>query len=491
MSLSNSVVTRVVGVTVENKIIQSGEVFYLPQRLSILGQGNTASTYGLEKTSVTTAAEVAVKYGYGSPLHLAVLQLFPANGDGIGAIPVTILPLEDAGGASPSDGSIDITGAQSGGGSVIVKINEIATATIVAEDGDTAEILLGKIKTAIQAVLEMPIIPGTVAADSLPFDSKWGGLSANDIFIEVDETDITGTFSLTQPTGGLANPSAVEVVAALANIGQVWETCILNLLNYDDATILDEIKTFGVGRWGTTEKKPLFSVSGTAADLATRTAISDARKTDFINGFISAVGSSELPFVIAARALAKDILPTANDHPAQNYKGRLTGLVAGADSAQEDTGQRQASILAGSSNSIKADGEIELNDTVTFHHPDGEINPAYRYVVNIVKLQNIVFNVRLVTETDELKGAPLVPDGTPTTEPTAKKPKNIRTILRNLADNLAKSAIISDADYTKNNLTVEFDSQNPNRLNDVFPVKLSGNIEVQDVTIAFSFFFGS
>ena len=107
-----------------------------------------------------------------------------------------------------------------------------------------------------------------------------------------------------------------------------------------------------------------------------------------------------------------------------------------------------------------------------------------------MKLMNVVYNVRLIMEADEMVGVPLVPDADVVTNKNAVQPKTVRTAFINLAKNLAKKAIISDAEFTKKNLEVSIDSENPKRLNVVFPVKLSGNIEVSSTDVYFGFYLG-
>ena len=53
----------------------------------------------------------------------------------------------------------------------------------------------------------------------------------------------------------------------------------------------------------------------------------------------------------------------------------------------------------------------------------------------------------------------------------------------NLADTLALRALIQEPKYTKANMTVEIDSENPKRINVVYPVKLSGNVEISSSEI--------
>jgi len=288
---------------------------------------------------------------------------------------------------------------------------------------------------------------------------------------------------------GLNNP---DVQDALDIIGEVWETLVINCMNYDDITTLLTYSTFNEGRWDQLVKKPLMVVSGCVDNFATRTAITDSAqgKIDRTNFIISSPGSKELSFAIAARALVDDIAQKANDKPAYNYTGTLQGLKAGLDEDQEDFNTRDNAIKLGSSTSVKNGELIQLNDTITFYHPDGEAIPAYRYVVDIVKLMNIIFNLNIIQEA--FKGRPLLPDDTPTNDPDAIQPKSVKAILSVLADNLAsgRSAILADSNYTKNNMTVIINETNPKRLDTVFPVKLSGNIEVNSTDLYFSFYFG-
>jgi phage tail sheath gpL-like len=490
MAVSLSAIARVTGVDVTYRNFNLGRAQFLPQRLAVIGQGNTASTYATTKFLANTAGEVGDAVGYGSPLHLAALQLFPANGDGIGGIPVTIYPLEDDGAAVTAAGSIECTGTATETTSFTIEVGGVPTDTILITSGDLADAALATVKTAINAVLEQPVIAGTVGVGTLPLTAKWGGESGNDISIDLTNAVAAGlTFSSTAFSSGATNP---DITTATDQIGETWETMILNCLNYDDTTTLGLYVTFNEGRWLNTVKKPLVVASGCTDNFATRTAITDARKSDRTNFLITNVGSLELPFVVAARGLAKDIMPTANDNPPQNYKGKMTGVDAGADSAQENYTVRNNAVKLGSSTNLKEGSVAVLQDVVTFYHPVAEgAYPAYRYVVDIVKLQNVLYNVRLIFEADEWKGVPLLDDGTPTINPTAKQPKNAVTALSNLAKSLADNAIISDLAFTLEGITATINSQNPKRLDTTFPVKLSGNIEVSSNDIYFGFYLGA
>jgi phage tail sheath gpL-like len=487
MGVSPSAVSRVCGVEVAYKNFNTGKAQSLPQRLAIIGVGNDNANYGLNKMEVGgSASVVGDRYGYGSPLHLAAKQLFPLTGASA-EFPVTIYPLAKASGTIAAAASIAAEGPATANGSGVVYIGGIAV-EFAATKGDTAEAVLGKIKEAINGSLDVPASAGVVSEGVLPLNSKWSGESSNMITLEMD-TNVPGIlFTLTPFSGGAIDP---DVTPALVKIGIVWETMILDCFDYKKTTRLDTYQSYGEGRWNVLEKKPLLVCHGCTDDLETRTAITDPRKTDAINFLIVSVKSRELPFVIAARGLINDVMTTANKNPPQGYKGLLTGLHAGDDDKQENYTQRTASVRKGSSTNIKNGSVAELNDIITFWHPESEGNfPSKRYVCDMVKLQNIVFNVRLIMEADELKGAPLVTDDTVTTNPTAVAPKTIKTSFYNLADSLALKSMLATSEFTKKNMTVKIDSENPKRVNVTFPVKLSGNVEISSTDVYFGFYLG-
>ena len=492
MSIAQSVVARVTGVNVSYKNFNLGQAQYLPQRIAVIGQGRTTlnGTYSNDKAVVTSEKDVADTYGYGSPLHLVCRQLLPANGKGVKGIPVTVYPLDDSGTGVVADGSIDAVGDATEDASGYVYIGGVKSSKIVISNEDTAAEALAIIKTAIDAVLHMPVTTGVIAAGSLPLEAKWLGESGNDITLDVSELIVAGlTFSVTDMANGANNPSVQD---ALDIIDETWETFIINCMNYDDTTNNALYHTANEARWEQTVKKPFIVFTGCVDNYATRTAITDAAaaKAYRTMALVQSCGSRELPFVIAAQGFVNDIAQKANDKPAHNYIGTLEGLQTGVDTVQEAHSVRDAAVKLGSSTNIKVGSLAVIADIVTWYHPAGEDPPAYRYVVDIVKLMNIIYNLDIIQET--FRGRPLLPDDTPTNDPDAVQPKMIQSVLSVLADSLAsgRSAIIADADFTKENMSVSINATNPKRIDTVFPVKLSGNVEVNSTDVYFSFYLG-
>lgn len=486
MSVSASAISRVTGVAVKFKNFNTGSVQMLPQRLAVIGVGNHGVTYTTEKYECEgNASEIGDKYGYGSPLYLAALQLFPLVGKGAG-FPVTFYPLAEAEGSVAASGKIEVTGTASESGSARIVIGG-QKETVAISKGDTAVVVAEKIKNAIDGVLAMPVTTALNDA-AVNLTSKAYGEVGNLVKTRIESSVAGVTFAVTQLTGGVKDP---DITPALQSINEIWETAILPCFDYKNEDRLDVTQAYGDGRWADLEKKPLLCYWGCTDDYATRTAVTDKRPLDKINVLIPSVGSAELPYAIGAKAMVEDILTTANDNPPQGYKGKLNGLEAGDDSVQENYNVRNMSVMKGASTNIKTGTVAELCDIVTMYHPANEGKyPGYRYVVDMIKLMNVIYNVRLIMEQDDLKGAPLVEDSTVTSNKTAIQPKTVKTWFLNLCDSLADKAIIQDTEFTKKGLEVSIDSENPKRLNVTYPVKLSGNVEVSSTDVLFGFYVG-
>lgn len=484
-AISPSFEARAVGVKTTFKNLRGG-VTLLPQRIAVVGQGATAGTFSLDKKTVLSAFEVGLTYGFGSPLHLVAQQLFPPNGDGVGAIPVTLYPLMD--GTTAASGDITPAGGPQGAQqSYIVKINEIPSEEIVIPAGSAIAAAVPLFVAGINANVDMPMIAsdGTTKID---FIAKWKGASGNDLLIEIEGVVDGITYVIVQPAGGAANP---DVQDALDKIGTTWETLILNCMEIADTVNLDKYSVFGEGRWLPIKPKPFIAFTGNSeASVATAIVISDARPLQRVNSQLVAPGSNNLPFVIAARELTRIAL-IANENPPVDYLGQLAdGLVPGADIEQWTDLERDTALKAGSSSIELVDGVVNLSDTVTFFHPEGDPTPAYRYVADIVKIQNVTFSIRKIFESAEWAGAVLIKNGQATENPRAKTPSMAVAALAGMLDSLALLAIVSDPDAAKASIVANISPTNPKRLDISFTYQISGNTNQISIDANWGFFFG-
>lgn len=585
MPIDATAVARVLGIETAVEPPQAGQVFYLPQRIAVLAQGNTASSFATTKFQATSATHVGSEAGFGSPAHLIARQLMPTDGDGVGTIPVDIYLLENANGATAASGSITPSGTQTKAATYRALLNNILSAPFTVAASASVTDRCRALAEAINAALEMPataaytygsvtsaagtnggngtctalsvtgsptpgaytlrcntavanggvftlldpdgdvvsssltMTPGagtatvltaggiqftltdasndfevddeftiTVPATAVTLTSKWKGDSANAIYVEISGSSLGTTWTIVQPSGGATNPT---LDAALAQFGNVWETLVINALDIDDETALDTIQTFGETRWGELVRKPFVAFTGnTVAPVTTALEPMEDRRDDRINCQLTSPGSKDLPFVVAARQVAR-IAKVANGNPPTDYGSqRATGLTPGADGDQWDYASRDIAVKGGSSTVSVRGGVVTIEDVVTFYRPEGDPLPAYRHVVDIIKLQNVIFNLDLEFAGPEWDGAPLIPDNQATTNPNARKPKSAKAASNTIVDALALAAILADPKATKDATTSGINSQNPKRLDLVVPVKLSGNTNIINAELRFGFYFG-
>lgn len=494
MGIAASAIARVVGIDTHFKDLRTAAALFLPQHIAIIAQGNTDANgdYPLTPWAATGAAAGGARYGYGSPIHQALRQIFPSNGQGVGTIRVTVLPLNDDVAGVAAAGTITPSGAATGVATYFVEIAGILSAPFTTASGDNVATLCDKIVAAVNAILEMPVVAGDGATE-VDITAKWKGASGNDLTVRVldenGEVPLSGlTFTVVQPVDGATDPS---VAPALAMIGGDWVTLVVNALGPGNTTALGLISDKGEERWGQTVRKPFVSLVGNPeASVATATSGTDARPLDRVNAQVVAPGSVHLPVQIAA-AHAREIAKIANDNPPTDYGGRvLRGLLPGADADQWDYAERDLAVGNGSSTVEVKDGSIRISDVVTSYHPTGEVPPAYRYVVDIVRLQNVIYNFDLEFTKQEWNGAPLIPDGQPTTNANARTPRAAKARACSILDALGLAAIISDPATAKKNTTASIDGGNPKRLNLSTTVQLSGNTNVLSVDLNFGFYFG-
>ena len=124
------------------------------------------------------------------------------------------------------------------------------------------------------------------------------------------------------------------------------------------------------------------------------------------------------------------------------------------------------------------------------YHPTGPTTPAYRYVCDIIKIMQLLFNTALIFKAPEWEGAPLIPDNPPTNNPAAKQPKAAVAAMCSMIDSLALDAILSNPAAAKKATVAGINSTNPKRLDVATTVQLSGNTNIISVDLNFGFYFG-
>jgi hypothetical protein len=168
----------------------------------------------------------------------------------------------------------------------------------------------------------------------------------------------------------------------------------------------------------------------------------------------------------------------------------LAGIIPGTDAQQWTYAQRDSAVKAGSSTVEVRDSQVVLSDIVTCFHPTGVTAPLYRYVCDIVKIMQVIFNTSLIFKSAAWEGAPLIPDDQPTNNPAAKQPKAAVAAMCSMIDSLALDAVLSNPAAAKKATVAGINSTNPKRLDVATTVQISGNSNVISIDLNFGFYFG-
>jgi phage tail sheath gpL-like len=456
----------------------------LPQRIAIVAEANEANQGTLDLTPwpATSAKAAGDRYGYGSPIYHIMRILKPLYTDGVGGIPIVVYPQAKAGGAAQRVMDVTPTGVATGNGTHTLVISGRRGLDGVPYDinivtGDTNATISTKIANAVNAVLGTPVI-AVAGATKATCTAKWAGLTSNDISITVDTNGnaLGITYAVAQVTAGLGTPS---VAAALNLFGSEWNTIVINGYGMV-ASVMTALEGFNgiadpvtpTGRYAGIIMKPFIAITGSVADDPSAT--TDAKLGEMTIAIAPAPGSAGLPFEAAAN-MAYLFALISQDSPHLDVCGLSypdMPVPSGSIGTMADYNNRDAIVKKGCSTVDKVGGKYVVQDFVTTYHPVGETPPQYRYARNLM----LDFNVRFryyILEQINVVGKTIVADGDDVDADDVIKPKQWKQIVGQLGEDLTKAALITNADFTRQSITVNIGS-NPDRLDTFFRYKRTG-----------------
>lgn len=473
----------------------------LPQRIALLGQANTANQGSLDTnaTEVTSAQQAGILYGFGSPIYNMMRILKPIQGEGVGGIPIFVYAQAEEGGASEKELTITPVGTATGNGTHTIEIAGREGVDGVFYDinivtGDTVAIVSEKISDAVNAVIGSPV-SGTFIATLATLTSKWKGLTADEISVTVNlnGTSIGITYGVASITAGSATPS---IQGALDQFGNNWNTIVAHEYGTESAT-LGLLENFNgrpdpdnpTGRYVGIVFKPFIAITGSVADDPT--SVTDTRKDDVTIAIAPAPLS--LGFVSEASANMTVLFARqAQDNPHLDVSGKSYPDMPTPDSigSMKDYDSRDAFVKKGSSTVELSNSVYKVTDFVTTYHPDGEIPPQFRYCRNL----NLDFNVRfgyfLLEEINVVDHAIAKDDDTVEASKVIK-PKQWTQILNDFSESLTRRALIVDAGFMQESITVDISTTNPDRLETFFKYKRSGFARISSTIAEAGFNFGN
>lgn len=475
----------------------------LPQNIAILGEANVANqgTLDTSATTYTTAEAIGQAYGFGSPIHMAARILFPKSGDGVGGIPVTVYAQAEAFGANQKILEVNVSGTATGTATHTLRIagreglDGDSYSFTVAKD-DNAAAITAKMEDAVNNILGCPMLVDDTSY-SIILTSKWAGLTADDLTVEVDTNgaDVGITYTVENVQDGSGTPN---IATALSNFGNTWHTLVINTYGTVSA-IMDSLESTNgkpdvnspTGRYTGIVFKPFIALTGSTADDPS--SITDTRLNDVTIAICPAPNSGGLPLEAAANMCVL-FARTAQDNPHLDIYGRTypdMPVPDDLDIGSMDTyTNRDAIVKKGCSTVDLNVNEYRVIDFVTTYHPIGENPPQYRYCRNLMLDFNVYFTYYTLEQT-YLVGATIADNDDTVSVSGVIKPKVWKGIVDQMASALANRSLIADAEFTQDSLVVEIDGSNPDRLNTFFRYKRTGVARISSTTAEAGFNFGN
>lgn len=481
----------------------------LPQRIALIGQANTAnqSLIPSEPLLISSAKVAGDVFGYGSPIHQAARMLKPVYSDGVGAIPVYAYPQAKASAGAALVMTVTVAGTATANATHTVVI---AGRSSIDGEGylfdvlkdDTAAVIAGKISDAINGVVASPFTAVATGAN-IALTSKYEDNCANALTVEMDNGDngVGVTYAVAQTTA--AAGTVTSVPASLALFGENWNTIVINTYDVSQTSILDALEAFNgipdaespTGRYTGIVMKPFIALTGTnddtVADIISN--ITGGRKEEVTNAICLATGSDVTPGEIAT-AYAVLLATVSRSTPHLDIAGRYLTDVPVSNPSNilntQDYDYRDQLVKAGCSTVLVKNNQYEVQDFVTTYRPSGVAVPQYRYVRSLVLDFNVRFGYYLLEQANVVDHV-IAKDDDVVSASKVVKPKQWKGIIDKYADDLSKRALIVDAPFMQDSVTVELSAVNPDRLETFFRYKRSGFMRVASTTAEAGFNFGS
>lgn len=453
---------------------------YLPQRIAILAEANTANQATLDENpyEFISAKEVAEKYGYGSPMHKIARILRPLSGNLLGGIPTIAYPVAEAVGATAGVYTLGIAVATTVTANATHKLYINGRNNIDGESFDF-QVIKGQSQADVQDTIvdtiNNVINSGYTAAEAttnVTITTDWKGATAIlDLRIDVQGNASGIVYSEVSNVDGTGSPT---ITATLNKFGENWNTIVINSFG---TSTLDELETFNgvpdpttpTGRYEPTVFKPFVALFGSKlSDKDDVVAITNAneRKDQATNVLCPAPNSEGFDFEAAAN-MCMTIAPIAQNFPhLDNSAKSYPDMPIPSDEVIgdfKDYDARDFMVKKGASTVNITNGKYTVQDCVTTYAPDGEAIPKFRFTRDLNIDWNYAFNWIIVMKRD-IQDKAIIENNAPTRVSDTVSPKQGKQLLISHIEAMERLALIADSAFSIASIQVGINETNPARL---------------------------
>ena len=439
--------------------VDNSRASFFTQNLKAIIIGQSVSTIVETPVLITSTKQAKNLYGVGSMLAIQVAAFFNNNED----TELWVQPLNDVAGTDAT-GTITYTGTATESGTAFIYVGGVQVQVGISKT-DTATTVASNAVIAINKNVDLPVIASN-ATGTITLTAKNSGTKGNSINTTVNlypqfETTPSGLSAIVvQMSNGATDPSITTAIAAIGDAEfEYW------IQPYADTTSLDALRDELDTRWG---NKQLYghaftSINDTVAGLdTTGSARNDEHQT--IVGYYN----SPTWDVVVGASYAAVVVKSLNIDPARPLQTlSVAGIVTPNISSIMTESEMNTLLYSGVSPLSYEGGIARVVSTITTYQTDafGSADPSYLYVNTLSSLSYITRTIRNMVQT-KFSRVKLADDGTSFGAGQAiVTPKIVRGEIVSVYNDLVTLGIVENVDRFIEELVVERDVVNPDRLN--------------------------
>ncbi len=457
-----------------------------PYKLLVIGQRTSAGTQAaLTPITVSSAEQAKTLFGPGSVSHLQAKAVFASSS----LVNATFVAFDDPTSGVLATGDVDFAGTATAAGTVNLYIGGDKVAIAVAS-GDTAAEVATAMIAAVNANTSLPVTALIDGSDNTQMNltAKCEGTLGNDIDIRLNYN--TGE---ALPAGITATITAMASGAGVPDLDSLW--AVLGETHYnviafpwtDDATLTD-LEAELADRAGAIRQIEAVAFTCQRGSLSTIQTLGNSRNSQFV--VIVSGESSPRPGYRISAEIAKIATLRASNDPAQPIQNvALVDTLAPALTSRFTETERNTLLFDGvASFKVGAGDIVYIERLVTSYQENaqGADDTSYLDVETLFTLSYIRYDIRTYFAT-KYPNHKLANDGTRYgSGQKVLTPKVVKAECVARFTKWEEAGLVEDVAQFKEDLVVERNSGDPNRLDVLLPVNLINQLRQTAIQISFT-----
>ena len=437
----------------------------------------------LQIDQITQVSQAQQYYGRGSMLAHMLEKMIEANQ----VNQIYAVALDDAGSSVKATGKIAFTGPATAAGQVSIMIGGRRVRVGVSLS-DTADTIATNVVAALVAEADLSVDAAVNGSNANEVDltAKNGGEAGNEIDIRLnyfdgEELPAGVGATITDMAGGVANPDVQDVIDILDD---TQYNIIAN--PYTDASNLLALEAELSDRFGPLKQNDGYAITSKRGSFAELTTLGNSRNSQFT---IVLEGNGPMSPWERAGSVAGVVALNGQIDPARPFQTlEVPGILAPQQSEIFTLTERNQLLNNGIATSLLDDsGVVRIERMITTYKTNafGAVDPSYLDLNTLLTLSYLRFDFRN-TFLRKFPRHKLANDGTRIAPGQAiLTPKSARAEAVAIFRGWEELGLVEGADQFKNDLIVQRNAQDVNRLDFLLPPDLINALRVTGVQIQF------